>query len=211
MTKAVIFDLDGTLVNTEPMYWTAWRKVLTAHDITLTDEDLHALMGRQPIESAQKLITQFGLDTEPATLTQAVIDQAIATPHREVMKGATKALELVRSTGLPVAIATSATVAMTKATLQRSGLDQYFEIVACAEHELYGKPHPAVFLTAAERLGVDPTTCTVIEDAPNGLIAAKAARMKCIAVPEHYSRNDPALGIADVVLDSLEGFTLDHL
>jgi HAD superfamily hydrolase (TIGR01509 family) len=211
MTKAVIFDLDGTLVNTEPMYWAAWRKVFQQYDVTLTDEDLHSLMGRQPIESAQLLATRFGLDADPAALSQALVDAAVANPERVLMAGARTALDLLRSAGIPVAIATSATVAMATASLNGSNLAEYFDIVASAETLPYGKPHPAVFLAAAERLGVEPVDCTVVEDAPNGVIAAKAARMHCIVVPEHYFAEHPALGIADVVLSTLEDFTLDLL
>jgi beta-phosphoglucomutase-like phosphatase (HAD superfamily) len=211
MTKAVLFDLDGTLVNTEPMYWAAWREVLVPHGVTLTDPDLHGLMGSPPSESAKKLVDRFDLDIAPEVLSQGLIDIAVANPNRQTMVGAAESVVMVRDAGLPMAIATSATIAMTTATLRGSGLDRFFDVVVSAETLPYGKPHPGVFLEAASRLGVDPIDCVVIEDAPNGIIAAKAARMRCVAVPEPYFRDHPALGIADVVLPSLADITLDHL
>jgi HAD superfamily hydrolase (TIGR01509 family) len=211
MTKAVIFDLDGTLVNTEPMYWAAWRDVIRPFGVELTDQDLQALLGLRPHEGARKLVTQFGLDLSPEVLSDGLVAKALANPERVRMAGAADALDLLRSAGLPMAIATSATTAMAEATLRGSNLAGYFDAVVSAETLPHGKPHPAVFLAAAERLGIDPLDCTVVEDAPAGFIAAKAARMRCIAVPEHYFTNHPALGIADVVLPSLEAFTLDHL
>jgi HAD superfamily hydrolase (TIGR01509 family) len=211
MTRAVIFDLDGTLVDTEPMYWAAWRRVLAQHDVDLTDAHLHANVGRTPIEGARKYVSQFTLTVEPSSLVDGLIAEALAIPEREMMNGALRTLELVRAAGLSVAIATGGTMTMANASLKGAGLAEYFDVVVSAEHESHGKPHPAVFLTAADRLGVHPTDCTVMEDAPNGIIAAKAARMRCIAVPEQYNKQHRTLAIADVVLESLEDFTLDLL
>jgi sugar-phosphatase len=104
-----------------------------------------------------------------------------------------------------VALASSSAYRLIRAVTERLGLADSFDCVYSAEEEEYGKPHPGVYLTAARRLGVAPTQCLAVEDSFNGVLAAKAARMKCVAVPEPAQRRDPRFCIADVVLDSLAG------
>jgi mannitol-1-/sugar-/sorbitol-6-/2-deoxyglucose-6-phosphatase len=87
----------------------------------------------------------------------------------------------------------------------------YFQVAQSAEHEAYGKPHPGVYIEAARRLGVEPWRCLAFEDSPNGVIAAKAARMHCIAVPDPALRNDRRLQAADLILPSLAEFHLGLL
>lgn len=211
MIKAVIFDIDGTLIDTEPMYWAAWRSVFAPYGITITDDEMRTVMGMLPVEGGRSLADRFGVDTDPAELTEQLIEIAVNIPERTLMPGAVRALDLVRSAGIAMTVATSATMRMATASLKGAGLADYFDFVVSAEYEPYGKPHPGVFLTAAERLGVDPLECVVVEDAPSGVIAAKAARMFCVAVPEPGHRDDKRIAIADVVLDSLDDFTLDTL
>jgi sugar-phosphatase len=110
--------------------------------------------------------------------------------------------------GLQLAVASSSPPRLIEASLARLGLRDHFTEIVSAESEPYGKPHPAVFLTTAARLGVAPTECLVFEDSLNGLVAAKAARMICVAVPE---RVDPRFAFADLVLPSLEAFDDDAL
>ncbi|HEV2862122.1 MAG TPA: HAD-IA family hydrolase, partial [Pyrinomonadaceae bacterium] len=90
------------------------------------------------------------------------------------------------------------------AVTERLGLAGEFEVAYSAEEEEYGKPHPGVYLTTARRLGVSPAECLAVEDSFNGVLAAKAARMKCVAVPEPAPKADPRFCIADAVLDTLE-------
>ena len=104
-----------------------------------------------------------------------------------------------------VALASSSAYRLIGAVTERLGLAGEFEVAYSAEEEEYGKPHPGVYLTTARRLGVAPTQCLAIEDSFNGVLAAKAARMRCVAIPEPAQRRDPRFGIADLVLDSLAG------
>ncbi len=118
--------------------------------------------------------------------------------------GARRTVEHCAARGLPLAIASSSQYRLIELVLRHFELDRYFGVVHSAEDEPYGKPHPGVFLTAADRLGVAAPRVLVWEDAPAGVLAAKAARMACVAVPEPADRHHPAFGIADATLGSLE-------
>ena len=111
-------------------------------------------------------------------------------------------------------MASSSQYRLIDAALAHFGLRDRFELVHSAEDEEYGKPHPAVFLTAAAKLGAPPRRCLVWEDAPAGVLAAKASSMTCIAVPEPGEEDHPAFGLADLVVGSLldvSGASLDAL
>ena len=113
------------------------------------------------------------------------------------MPGVARAVALVAERGLRAALVSSSPRRMIEAVVERLGLGGDFELVHSAEDEEYGKPHPAVYLTAASLLGVRPAACLALEDSLPGVIAAKAARMRCVAVPEPGSLADPRFSIAD--------------
>ena len=103
-----------------------------------------------------------------------------------------------------MAVASSSAMRLIKATVKKLKLESYFDLLVSAEHETHGKPHPAVFLRTAEMLNARPDKCLVIEDSYNGLLAAKAGKMKCIVVPYPEDFENPKLVIADWKLNSLE-------
>jgi sugar-phosphatase len=117
--------------------------------------------------------------------------------------GVAHALGFLADRGVPAALASSSPMVLIEAVLERLGLRGAFVAVHSAEHEPYGKPHPAVYLTLAARLGVAPPHCLAIEDSLNGVLAAKAGRLRCLAVPDGPAVDDPRLAIADRVLPSL--------
>jgi len=136
------------------------------------------------------------------TLAARIVDRMVARV-REVgapLPGALEAVEAAAAQGLPLAVASSSPRRLIDATLARLGLSERFAAITSAEDDRYGKPHPAVYLRAAEALGVAPPRCLVFEDSLNGVIAAKAARMRCVAVPEEPA---PGFAIADLTLTSL--------
>jgi sugar-phosphatase len=135
----------------------------------------------------------------------AIVDAVIGLVMQQgaALAGVGHALTVCRSAGLRMALASSSPRRLIDATLRRLGLEGQFEVVCSGEHEPHGKPHPAVFLTTASRLGVEPQACLVFEDSLPGVIAAKAARMHCVAVPMAAQRSRPQFALADLVLPSL--------
>ena len=126
-----------------------------------------------------------------------------------LMEGALEAVEMVRENGMSAAIASSSPRMMIDAFLDKSGLQDHFSISHSSEDEIYGKPNPAVYLGVASRLGLPPRNCLAIEDSFNGMIAALAARMKTIVVPEPVYYDDQRYTIADSKLKSLKDLSYE--
>jgi sugar-phosphatase len=121
-----------------------------------------------------------------------------------IKPGALRAIGLCIAAGCRIGLASSSPPEIIAAGLERLGMARHFSAVASSEAESHGKPHPAVYLTSAKRLGVDPGACIAFEDSVPGAQAAKAAGMFTVAVPEEHNRGRPEYAIADLVLDSLE-------
>ena len=138
-------------------------------------------------------------------VAEKVIEEVISQIEQNgmPMAGVEDALEFFRKRGTRFALASSSAYRIISAVVDKFDLRRRFEVIYSAEEEEFGKPHPAIYLTAARKLGVNAKECLAIEDSLNGVLAAKAARMKCIAIPEAAVRSDPRFSIADCVLDSL--------
>jgi HAD superfamily hydrolase (TIGR01509 family) len=197
---AVIFDCDGTLVDSEPLARTAWERALRPYGYELTDADAEASVGlpyprvhayfaeRAPLPAAEPFWGEFSAELF------ALIDSDLV-PFDDAV---TAAREL-RSRGIPVAVASSSPRDRLNRTLGRAGLLDAFDVVVAGDEVTNGKPAPDMFLLAAERLGVLPRDCIVIEDSPPGVQAGVAAGMHTIGV----SRTGAPLDGADRVVDYL--------
>ncbi len=128
-----------------------------------------------------------------------------------MMPGVKDALQICRQAGLKIGLASSSPLTLIHPTLDALGLSDAFEIVESAGDLKYGKPHPKVYLNAANALGVEPDACVAFEDSFTGLLAAKAASMKTIVVPAAHEWEDPRFVIADQKLASLKAFSADNL
>jgi beta-phosphoglucomutase-like phosphatase (HAD superfamily) len=206
MISAVIFDMDGVLIDSEPFWQESEIVVFGRAGLDLTREMCLQTMGLRVDEVVEYWRRSHTFDEAPAgaledAIIGGVVDRILS--KGEAKDGAAHALDFFRTRGLRVALASSSAYPLIGAVTERLGLADEFEVVYSAADEEYGKPHPGVYLTTARRLGVAPVECLAIEDSFNGLLAAKAARMKCLAVPEPSQRRDPRFCIADSVLDSL--------
>ncbi len=206
MIAAVIFDMDGLLIDSEPFWHKAHINVVKNYGYTLNGDDVRKMAGHKTVEIAQHWIDKFEIKLEAQILSDEIVDQVITMVKIDgrALPGVPEALELFASHDIPMAIASSATPDVIDAVMERLQLHNYILFSHSAVHERLGKPHPGVFLTTAKKLGVNPVDCLVLEDALSGIRAAKAAGMKCIAIPEHANRHKPEFkDEADLVLPSL--------
>lgn len=204
---AAIFDMDGLLVDSEPLWHEAEVEVLGGLGVPIAEGDPRRTKGIFVREVTRYWHDRFpwhgpSTDEVASRIVDRVID--LVGEKGRLQPGVEQAIGLCRDHGLDLALASSSEHRLISFVLERFGLAQYFLFAHSAEEEPYGKPHPAVFLTTASRLGTAPDRCLVWEDAPAGVLAAKAARMTCVAVPAPDERDQPAFAIADAVLASLE-------
>lgn len=203
---AAIFDLDGLLVDTEPLWRQAELEILRPLGVPITDEMCRQTQGTRVDTAVAHWFERFPwagapLDDVVNRVFERVLDLVRTTA--ELMPGAREAVALFSRRGTPMAVCSSSWTTLIDTALDAVGLSEVFPIRHSAEHEEHGKPHPACYLSTAALLGVAPETCVALEDSFNGAIAAKAARMYVVAVPEPFLRSPTRWGFCDAVLDSL--------
>ena len=183
--QAVIFDMDGVLVDSEPFGFEAMRRVMARHGLPYGEEENAEFLGRTTLDSCRILRARHRLLESEETLAdwyvEAMLEQIARGPIP--MAGVPEVLRGVRGAGYRLALASSAEVRLIDANLAALAIRPLFEAVVSGTQVARGKPAPDVFLAAAERLGVPAAACLVVEDSRNGLLAAKAAGMRCAVVP----------------------------
>ena len=216
--QASIFDMDGLLIDSEVLWHEAELEILGDRlGVPLEKAGFRTTKGMFVHEVTEHWYTLYPWPgPSPAEVAVSVVDRVIDLIQTKgsLKPGALGAVDLCAGRGWPLAVASSSEYRLIDAALEHFGLRDRFALIHSAEDEEYGKPHPAVFLTAASKLGAPPKRCLVWEDAPAGVVAAKAASMACIAVPESGEGHDPAFGLADLVVDSLDqvdAATLDEI
>ncbi|MDO9511000.1 MAG: hexitol phosphatase HxpB [Bacteroidales bacterium] len=214
MIKAAIFDLDGLLINSEPLWESAETNVFARYNIEVTPEICQKVKGFRVDESVVHILKMFkNNDLNPDLIERQIMDEVkeLILTHGKALPGSSYILHFFESRKIPIALASSSKMEIIEAALERLGLRNNFSSIHSAEFETYGKPHPSIFLSAAESLGVHPSDCVVFEDSLNGLIAARAARMKVVAVPEKEFLQDKRFSIAHYILPNLLAFKEAHL
>jgi sugar-phosphatase len=204
--SASIFDMDGLLLDSEILWHEAEIEILGDLGVPLAVDGCRSTKGMFVDEVTVYWHSRYPwAGPTPAEVAVTIVDRVIALviEKGELKPGAEHAIGLCTERGLPIAVASSSQYRLIDTALAHFDLRRHFTLVHSAEDEDYGKPHPAVFLTAAAKLGAAPRRCLVWEDAPAGVLAAKAASMTCIAVPEEGEGQHPAFGLADEVVGSL--------
>ncbi|WP_317900221.1 hexitol phosphatase HxpB [Aurantibacillus circumpalustris] len=204
--KAVIFDMDGVLIESEHL----WRKAMIIgfkeYGITLSEADCRKTMGLRIGEVINLWLVHFKL-TEISTkqLENRIIELLLSLIEESgtFMQGIPALIAYCRQKKLKLGLATSSSVLLMNAVLKKLDLTNEFDAALSAEFLPYGKPHPQVFLMCAEKLEIAPQECLVIEDSLNGVIAAKAAQMKVIAVPDEEHTSIQGFAVADYKRDTM--------
>jgi HAD superfamily hydrolase (TIGR01509 family) len=203
---AVIFDMDGVLVDGEPLHFAAVNELLAEEGRSLSLDEYRPYMGTKA--GWREFIADFGLRHPLEHYTSRYNDLILAAYRSPLtpLPGAVEAVRAAHAAGLRVGLASSSARDWVDACLQSLGLAACFHAAVSGSEIEAGKPAPDIYLLAAQRLGVDPRLCLAIEDAPAGIASARAAGMACWAVLTEYTRGLD-LGQPDRVLESLAGLT----
>ncbi len=211
--KAIIFDMDGVLLDSEPFWQDAEMEVFRNVGVHVTREQCIEMTGlptREFVVLCYKKHPWNHKSVEHVTGEIITGVERLVAEHAVPLEGVLEMIEFFRAKKLPLAVASSSPLTLIQTVLRKFSLTETFSCIHSAELEEYGKPHPAVFLSTAKKLQADPPQCLVIEDSFNGLLAAKAARMKTIVIPMQAQRNETRFDIADVKLYSLKEFSEYH-
>lgn len=203
---AVIFDLDGVLVDSEPVWYEVRRAFVAAHGGRWADDAQERMMGMATVEWAAFLRDELRVPLPVREIAAGVVDAMVERSGREppLLPGAVEAARRL-ARRWPLGLASSSPARLIGVVLEAAGLAPLFAAVLSTEAVGRGKPAPDVYVAVAQRLGVAPRSCAAVEDSTNGLRAARAAGMRVIAVPTRSYPPDPGeLARADAVLDSLD-------
>ncbi|GAM75696.1 2-deoxyglucose-6-phosphate hydrolase yniC [Vibrio ishigakensis] len=212
MLKAVIFDMDGLMIDSEPFWRQAQLEIFPKYGVSLTEQDTIDTTGVR-IDNIVEIYyaKQPWAGTSQFEVCEEISDRVIELikAHKPAMAGLKSLIRELKTLDVKLAVASSSPMKLIVATLDALDLTNHFDAVQSAEALEYGKPHPEVYINTANALHVSPTECLALEDSLTGLLAAKAARMKTIVVPENAFIDRPQWSIADHKLASLEEVTLD--
>jgi HAD superfamily hydrolase (TIGR01509 family) len=213
VTDAVVFDLDGVLIDSEQVWDEARRGLAAERGRPWPENASRAMMGMSSPEWSAYMHEAVGLPEDPEEISTEVV-QRLVEIYREqlpLLPGATEAVERLAE-HWPLGVASSSNRELIDLVLELSGLDRWFNATVSSEEVDAGKPAPDVYLETARRLGVSAERCAAVEDSEKGILSGKAAGMRVLAIPNpHFPPAAEALAQADEVLESLEELTRERV
>ena len=208
MQTAVIFDVDGTLLDTERIYMQAWREAGAFFGYTVTEDVLMKTRAVQKAIAVKAFQDGLGADFpyEDVRKERMRIGEDLiyrAAPQDLLKDGVLEVLETLKEKKIPMAVASSTVYDQTVSHLEHAGLLKYFQVIVGGDMIERGKPNPDIFLKAADLLGVEPKTCIAVEDSPAGIKAAHAAQMKPVLIPDVVPANAESSAMSLAVLNNI--------
>ena len=213
MIEAVVFDLDGVLLDSEQVWDEAREQLAAERGGRWHPQAQRDMMGMSSTEWSRYMHESIGLPEPPEQINREVVERltAIYREHLPAIPGAREAVERLAARW-PLGLASSSSRELIDLVLELLGVDELFAATVSSEEVARGKPAPDVYLEAARRLGVEPQRAAAVEDSHNGILSARAAGMRVLAIPNaHFPPDDEALAEADAVLDSLAELTAEAI
>ncbi len=207
--NTVIFDMDGLLIDSEPLWGEAATEIFAAYNFQLTKAQYATTTGMRTKEFVEWWFNHYKIDARyhpiaEAAILQSVVDKVAA--KGKALPGVEHIFNFFIQRNFKIGLATSSGKPLIDVVVDKLGIRKYLQSIESAAELPYGKPHPQVYLNCAEALGSHPTQCICFEDSFNGLIAAKAARMKCVVVPAPHDSKNEKFYAADLKISSLVNF-----
>jgi sugar-phosphatase len=212
--NTVIFDMDGLLIDSEPLWTQAATEVFENYGKKLSPADFASTTGLRTSEFVSWWLRDFKFDNTELEKAGAKIVELVIKKIRlegKPLPGLEYIFDFFHSRGYKMGLATSSPMSVVDTITKMLGIDNYLQAKTSAENLEYGKPHPQVYLDCAKALQSSPLECICFEDSVNGMIAAKAARMKCVVVPIYSQQKDEKWSIADLKISSLKNFSELHI
>ena len=213
MIEAVVFDMDGVIVDSEQVWDEVRERYARETGGTYTAQATRDMMGMSSVEWSRYMAEELGVPGTPQEINAAIVERMLARYGEAppLIDGAVEAVRMAAERW-PLAIASSSNPELIDVVLRAAGLRDLFRVAVSSQDVPRGKPAPDVYLEATRRLGVEPARCVAVEDSHNGIRSAKAAGLRVVAVPNpHFPPDDDALARADVVVRSVSDLTPDLL
>lgn len=212
--NTVIFDMDGLLIDSEPLWSEAATEVFAYYGKKMTLADFASTTGLRTIEFVSWWLRDYTFDdAELEKVSGKITDLVIEKIQLKgkAMPGLAYILDFFAQRNFKTGLATSSPHRVANAVIDLLDIEKYIQAITSAEKLQHGKPHPQVYLDCAQTLQSSPLECVCFEDSVNGMIAAKAARMKCVVVPAYSQQKDEKWSIADLKISSLKNFSALHI